>query len=194
MGLTSAPATATKSAAASPRFLPDSEFRLLLCCARTSPSRDARRRIETLTRGTIDWDRFYRAARAQGVVPLVYTTLLDCAEESVPDRILKAFQTHFHQQAAYGRFRTLELLRLLDVFQQNGIRGVAYKGPVLAEIAYGSLALREFLDIDILVPKQEIFRSRDLLIAEGYRWCEHDPNPEDVKSLDHHHAFYSGSE
>jgi len=79
---------------------------------------------------------------------------------------------------------TLELLRLLDAFQQNGIREIPCKGPVLAEIAYGSLAPREFLDIDILVPRQEIFRARDVLIEEGSRWCKHYSNPQDEESLE----------
>ena len=189
MAPTTATTSATASSPVSPHSSPDDELALLLCCARTSPDGDTRIRTETLVDNPIDWDRFYRTACARGVAPLVYTTLLACAAKSVPDSTLTAFQAYFHKQATYGKFRALELLRLLELFQKNGIRAIAYKGPVLAEIAYGSMALREFQDVDILVPKQEIFRARDLLLAEGYRWCEHYPNPFDVESLDHHHAF-----
>jgi hypothetical protein len=189
LGPTTATTRTTESSPVSPHLSPDAELALLLCCARISPTGDTRNRIETLARGPLDWNRFYKTACARGVAPLVYTTLLSRAAKSVPDRILTALQAYFHQQATFGKFRALELLRLLDLFQENGVRAIAYKGPVLAEIAYGSLTLREFQDVDILVGKQEIFRARDLLLAEGYRWCEHYPNPFDVGSLDRHHAF-----
>lgn len=172
-----------------PCLSPDPEFDLLLRCARTSPDNNARRRIESLLRERLDWDRFFQAACEQGVAPLVYTTLLPSRGDSIPDRTLNAFQAHFHRVATYGKLRTQELLRLLDTFQRHKIRAIAYKGPVLAQIAYGDLALREFLDIDILVPRKEIFRGREVLVAEGYRWCGHYPNPEDAESLGHHHAF-----
>jgi hypothetical protein len=64
---------------------------------------------------------------------------------------------------------TGELLRLLDVFEAQGIPAVSYKGPVLAAFAYGNLGLREFFDIDVLVRKEDVFRAQELLLAEGYR-------------------------
>src|SRR2546430_3203484 len=61
-----------------------------------------------------------------------------------------------------------ELLEILDLFTEQGIRALPYKGPVLAAIEYGNLAARTFCDLDILVRKEDATRARDLLVARGY--------------------------
>jgi hypothetical protein len=64
---------------------------------------------------------------------------------------------------------TGELLKLLNVFEAQGVPTIPYKGPVLAASVYGNLGLREFVDIDVLVPEQDVFRAQELLLAEGYQ-------------------------
>ncbi len=46
---------------------------------------------------------------------------------------------------------TAELIRVLDSLDAAGIRGLPFKGPVLAQTAYGGVGLRRFLDLDVLV-------------------------------------------
>jgi hypothetical protein len=61
-----------------------------------------------------------------------------------------------------------ELLAVLELFERSGVPAVPLKGPVLAVQAYGSVALREFRDLDILVHRRDIDRARELLLARGY--------------------------
>ncbi len=46
-----------------------------------------------------------------------------------------------------------------------------YKGPAIGVGIYGNLALRQFADLDILVPNADVWKATELLIAEGY--CAH---------------------
>jgi hypothetical protein len=46
---------------------------------------------------------------------------------------------------------------------------LAFKGPTLATLAYGDLALREFSDLDILIDAADFQRASPLLISMGYR-------------------------
>ena len=66
-------------------------------------------------------------------------------------------------------FLTGELLRLLDLFEQNQIPAVPYKGPALGVAIYGKLSLRQFADLDILIPEKDVWKATDLLINRGYR-------------------------
>ena len=50
-----------------------------------------------------------------------------------------------------------------------GIEAVPYKGPVLAACMYGNLALRQFVDLDIIVRRRDVFRASDVLQSVGYR-------------------------
>jgi hypothetical protein len=64
---------------------------------------------------------------------------------------------------------TAELLGLLHLFETHQIPVIPFKGPVLAASIYGNLALRQFLDLDLIVHKQHVAKARELLISHGYR-------------------------
>lgn len=80
---------------------------------------------------------------------------------------------HLRRQLAESNRRNLrltaELLALLDLLEQHAIRVVPLKGPALAAAVYGDLALRQFLDLDILVHKPDVPRATELLRSRGYR-------------------------
>lgn len=61
-----------------------------------------------------------------------------------------------------------ELCRLIELFANSGIEAIPYKGPILSLFAYDDLALRRFVDLDVIVKKSDVARARDLLLADGY--------------------------
>ncbi|HVI70400.1 MAG TPA: nucleotidyltransferase family protein, partial [Pyrinomonadaceae bacterium] len=63
---------------------------------------------------------------------------------------------------------TAELCRLINLFRDKGIDAIPYKGPVLAQFAYGNLALRRFVDLDVIVRKSDVLQARQILLDEGY--------------------------
>ena len=63
---------------------------------------------------------------------------------------------------------TAELCRLIKLFSDEGIEAIPYKGPILALFAYDDLALRRFVDLDVIVKKHDVARARDLLLADNY--------------------------
>jgi putative nucleotidyltransferase-like protein len=56
----------------------------------------------------------------------------------------------------------------VELLGREGIRTLPLKGPTLAVAAYGNLALREFVDLDLLVRREDALRSRQVLIKKGY--------------------------
>jgi hypothetical protein len=60
------------------------------------------------------------------------------------------------------------LIKLLHLFDSNGIPAFPFKGPALAASVYGDLALRQFSDLDIFIQRQDVVKARDLLISSGY--------------------------
>ena len=61
-----------------------------------------------------------------------------------------------------------ELIILLNLFEENGINAIPYKGPLLAISAYKNLVLRQFDDIDIFINKDNIVKVKEILIFHGY--------------------------
>ncbi len=85
-------------------------------------------------------------------------------------------------------FLTRELLKLLGLFDAHGVRAIPYKGPTLAAIAYGNLALREFDDLDVLVDEPDVPKAKELLVSMGYLPQYHLSNAQEVALLRHHYA------
>ncbi|MBC1224356.1 nucleotidyltransferase family protein [Nostoc sp. UCD121] len=144
------------------------EIDLLVCCVRTCIDSKTAERIKTLLQQEIDWTYLIHLASRHGVMPLLYQSLNTCPEV-VPKTILGQLRSYFHANALHNLFLTQELLKLLELFQENNIRAIAYKGPVLAASVYGNLSLRQFSDLDILVHEQDFLKAKDLLILGGYQ-------------------------
>src|SRR5687767_2522812 len=134
---------------------------LLLACARTKASPE---RIRSLTETPIDWKYFFLLARRHAIVPLVYKQL----KHHVSPEKLQQFKKHSLENSARNVVLTAELCRLIKLFSDERIEAVPYKGPILALFAYDDLALRRFVDLDVIVKKQDVARARDLLLADNY--------------------------
>ncbi len=108
-------------------------------------------------------------ARKNAVVQLIDPVIRKLAPSAVPDTIREASARESRQIAASNLELTSELLRVLKLFEAAGICALPYKGPVLAQVAYGSLALRRFADLDISMSRASVRRAVDVLAADGYR-------------------------
>jgi hypothetical protein len=60
------------------------------------------------------------------------------------------------------------MIVLIDLFEQNRIPSIPYKGPAIRVGVYGQLALRQFADLDILV-REPMWKATDLLLERGYK-------------------------
>lgn len=144
------------------------ESHLLFCCARTKIDPGIAERIRSLSRMHVDWTRVLQMSVSQGVMPLVYRTLSTTCPEAVPEPTLCQLRDQYHANALRNLLLTRELLRLLDHFEAHDISAVPFRGPVLAQSVYGDVSLRQFADLDILIPGSELSRARELLISQGY--------------------------
>lgn len=129
---------------------------------------EAAERIRLSLGQQLDWNYVLRKAEEHFITPLVYRSLNSTLPNAVPKEILHGLGSYFLAHARRNLFFTRELLNLLKVMEENGIRAVAYKGPLLSASAYGNVALRSFIDLDILVHERDILLAKELLIARGY--------------------------
>lgn len=144
------------------------EEELLVCCARTSLTQEEIVRIRSVVQENMDWQYVIKMAQRHGVMPLFYKSLSSACPEAVPPAIMETLQKHYQANGQRNLFLTGELIKLLHLFDSNGIPAFPFKGPALAASVYGNLALRQFSDLDILVQKQDVLKARDLLVSFGY--------------------------
>src|SRR5690242_3530315 len=113
--------------------------------------------------GDVDWEYLFQLARRHSIVPLVYAQL-----DAAPPEVLAKFKQHYIENSARNTVLTAELCRLINLFRDEGIETIPYKGPVLALFAYGDVALRRFVDLDVIVRKHDVMQAREILLNEGY--------------------------
>ena len=138
--------------------VPRPEIELLLACARTRISEESVSRIGRLVGLLTDWDDLISTGNFHGVLPLLYTSLRHVCDQAVPSSPMTELRARFHSNSARNLFLAARLLKILQLLEANGISAVAFKGPTLAVIAYGNLALREFCDLDVLVKEKDFQR------------------------------------
>lgn len=141
------------------------EQQLLLCCAHTSTDAETSARVGGLVREKLDWAYLLETSQWHGVLPLLYWKLKDEWAEFVPPEYLKELRARFQSNTARNLFLTGELLKIVRLFESEGVEVIPYKGPALAVAAYGNAALRRFVDLDIMVRKRDVLRAKELLVT-----------------------------
>jgi Uncharacterised nucleotidyltransferase len=126
-------------------------------------------RLQGLLKGPLDWDYVLTVGQRHGVLPLVYWHLRDVSPSLVPAAVGQRLRLAFEQTQRRNLYFGLHLGAILKRFAAHDIPAIPYKGPTLAVMAYGRPGFREFLDLDILVKKEDVLRAKDVLTAEGYR-------------------------
>lgn len=166
-----------------------SEAELLLCCARTHMDTERAERIRQVLREDIDWDYLIRLALQHGMMPLLFGHLSAVCPETIPAAVLHQLRHHFHTNAHHNLLLAGELLKLLSLLEEQGVRAVPFKGPILAATVYGNLALRQSGDLDILVHEKNLVKTKDLLITQGYRPWRQLTQAQERRYLQSEHAY-----
>ncbi len=108
-------------------------------------------------------------AGPHGILPLLNHHLRTIANGDVPASVRAELGRRAEADAQRNLRLAGELLRLLDHFAERGITTVPHKGPLLAAMCYGDLALRPFRDLDFLVRPSDRTLACHVLAAAGYR-------------------------
>ena len=144
------------------------EAALVLCCATTAASAERTALASDLAASVRNWDSVIDIAKRHAVLPLVHRYLnLECPA-AVPADAMAKLRTQWQLIILYNRHLAAELVRLTNLLAAAGVPSVSFKGPVLAAMAYGSIELRQFVDLDILVRQTDLPRVAKVLTAEGY--------------------------
>lgn len=133
------------------------------------PERDDGAELRAALAQVRDWEGLLQAALNHGVVTSFYLRVAAACPEAAPPWFLAEMQRLYRLNARRNLRLTGELLQVLALLESHGIPAIPIKGPVLAQVAYGDLALRQFIDLDIMLRPQDIDPAGDLLVAAGYR-------------------------
>ena len=146
---------------------------LVLSCARAArdTSTDEIRRSASVT---ADWKRVIETASEHSLLPLL-AARVGQAGVDIPQPLAEAAAS----AAARNLALAAETLRVQDLLTTKGIESIAFKGPVLSVTLYGTPALRQSTDIDLLVRRRQALAARRTLQEAGHAfWLDLTPRQE----------------
>jgi len=144
------------------------ELLLVLACARASICAASVGEIRQAVAGRIDFLEAINLASFHRLAPCVIQQLQQHAAAALPESVVVEFQRWFRAHTLRSMQLTTQLFQILDRLKGQGIRALAFKGPVLAQQLYDQPFRREFGDLDILVPTEAVGRVIALLGADGF--------------------------
>jgi hypothetical protein len=116
-----------------------------------------------------DWQALLAACEYHQVSSIVFHRLQQSSSHVVPKEIVEQLRARFYHISAYNHRLALLLVQLTTRFEQEQIPCLALKGPAVALAAYGNLALRQYEDIDILIPVESVSQAVELLFDRGFQ-------------------------
>lgn len=124
-----------------------------------------------LTKGdlaNLDWDVLGRDAARHGLVPQLYRSLGAMPAETVPASLRAALEEHQRSIVHRGLRLTATLLEVHQALTDAGLQALPYKGPTLSLQLYGDAALRDAVDLDILLPQGQVMAAVEVLTSLGF--------------------------
>lgn len=141
------------------------EMRVILACARDAPSAEIERNLREIP----DLGVLLSQCERHGFTSLLYRRLIESSEMAVPSAMRDALSERYRSNIQYGLHHTRVLIEVMDLFRTASLTALPYKGPVLSAQIFGDAALREAVDLDILLPQEEVMAACRLLEARGFQ-------------------------
>jgi hypothetical protein len=144
------------------------ESALIIECSRSTLLAENKERLHFILKKDLNWNYIFNVSQRNAVLPLVSYNLLQHFKQKISPDIVAKLNGYFQEQMKQNMFLTNRLISIVESLKAENIVAVPFKGPVLALQAYKNLALRRYIDLDILVKPSDFERAVRHLTANGY--------------------------
>lgn len=117
---------------------------------------------------SLNWSVLLERAGEHRLFPLLYWHWTKSLQLSFPAAVAPQLDDRFRANAARSLLLAQELAEVVERLGEGGIPAVPFKGPALAESLYGNAALRECVDLDILIRGRDVANAIQTLVSAGY--------------------------
>jgi hypothetical protein len=144
------------------------ESRLIILCSQTSLNPENIEHISEILSRSLDWDFIKNIASRNGVLPLVVWNLINNFAQFLSPENYKEISQYLHNHTQKNLHSTFKLIEIAQILEKNRIAILPFKGTTLAKRAYNNLALRQYVDLDILVKPKDFEKTVEILLANNF--------------------------
>jgi len=143
-------------------------YELIRTCLSHRPTSARREQVRDALETGVDWNTLGRQAARHRVWPLFFHRLNRLLGDRLPAPLREQLQEHQRRLRIHSAFQVQELGTVAETFDEHGIPLLSLKGPVLAQVAYGDVSMRRYVDLDVFVPRRRFSEADQLLREMGY--------------------------
>lgn len=145
---------------------------LISCCQITHSIRNIEFINDYINKHNIDNNSpILNLSRHHGVFPIVYKNLNNLHSHSqirLSNHFITQLKKDYMEMSKKNMLLSIELIRIMKLMEEHGMKVLAFKGPVLSQIAYGDITLRRYGDLDILIEKKYFRFLADKLLEGNF--------------------------
>lgn len=122
---------------------------------------------EIATNSDLDWDNLGKFVYSEALTPLLYRILRN--EDWLPKNVQTEWRNAYYQNACRNTLLLRELGKVLQSLADVGVDVIVLKGAALAEKVYGDIAVRQMVDLDLLIHPEDLAIVREVVANLGYQ-------------------------
>ena len=121
-----------------------------------------------ISENEINWDDLYSGADQHSVKPQLAKLIGRISKDLIP----AGFSEKLNEECRHNLYNQLsfvdDFFKVRDFLEEDGIQMIPFKGFWLAHDAFGNLADRESMDVDVFVSMGDLERIKSLMEDNGY--------------------------
>ena len=176
----------------------EAEYQLLIDCSNASCGAPHLLHAVIADAARIDdWDQVLSMAAHHGLLPNLTAALGNADWPSVPPDVRQRLERRHRHHIRKTLAQVSALYSICARFHEAGVTAVSWKGPLLAQMLYGSYVARESGDLDFLMDPDELTVAASMLKGMGFRRHCKTPSARldrKVARLDGDKGFYRASD
>jgi Uncharacterised nucleotidyltransferase len=138
-----------------------------------------------LLQGSIDWNYLVDTARQHSLLPLLYRHL-NGVQTYVPPAEFERIRQETVENSQSVLYLLTQLRTVLNRFHEEHVPVLVFKGPILAQLAYGEISLRAAGDLDLLIERHDFRHARTILESLGFQMAPSLTNAQETAHLGFH--------
>lgn len=144
--------------------------------SRTKLERDLLLNLKDLLILDFDWNTFVDECSRHRVAAMCFKNLNDHFFELTPKYVLESLQEQYNYYEKRNKALLVENHHISQKFNEAGIPCLSLKGISLISLVYDDIGLRRVGDIDLLVPRSQVYDATSVLQILGYNQFVNDLN------------------
>jgi hypothetical protein len=147
---------------------------LLECCRHALDTTEIQSILSEVNKQTdqskeVFWNELNQLASAHGVYPHFKAAMQKVGQDLISVDLLGEMKQKALEIVMFNMRMAVELIRILKALEFHNMQALAFKGPTLSQFLYGDVVSRQYGDLDILIDKDSLEDSIQVLEEYGYR-------------------------